>query len=69
MSAPNFSNFNYSGSFEVQECEILTHSIYEFLRWWCVSRGKYTRRYTGGFISGNISFLDTTDCTKSRNSW
>ena len=26
MSAPNFSNFNYSGTFEVQECEILTHS-------------------------------------------
>ena len=27
MSAPNFSNYNYSGSFEVEECEILTHHL------------------------------------------
>ena len=25
MSAPNLSNYNYSGSFEVEECKILTH--------------------------------------------
>ena len=45
MSAPNFSNFNYSGTFEVQECEILTHSNIRVPFDGAFSRGKYTRRH------------------------
>ena len=61
MSAPNFSNFNYSGTFEVQECEILTHSNIRVPIDSALVEVNIHEDITGGFISGNISFLDTTD--------
>ena len=54
-------NYNYSGSFEVEECKILTHHNETIDVADILVEANFYEDVVDGFLTGNISFTDTND--------
>ena len=52
-------NYNYSGSFEVEECKILTHHNETIDVSDILVEINFHEDVVDGFLTGNISFTDT----------
>ena len=55
------TNYNYSGSFEVEECKILTHHNETIDVADILVEANFYEDVVDGFLTGNISFTDTND--------